>query len=211
MRSLLGTFYGKCAALSLAVIATATAIAVVVDQALGVITLALGATLLLWLAWNRRLEVIFTPSHLETVRSMLEMARIQPGEVVYDLGSGDGRLLILAARRYRARAVGVEFDPVLVWTARLLTRLSGVSQQVRIIRGSLHHAEVSDADVVFLYLNPRTNARLQPRLAKELRPEARVVSHAYSMPGWQPREVRQSYNEGRPIYLYDSQSRRGSA
>jgi SAM-dependent methyltransferase len=206
MRLRVQPFYIKLGALTLAVTATASAAAVIMDGRLGILTLAVGAILVSWIAWNRRLPVVFHPSPRETVQNMLDMAGIKSGELVYDLGSGDGRLLILAARRYRARGVGVEVDPFLAWAARALVRIAGVGRQVRIIRDDLYRVDLSPADVVFLYLNHAANTRLQPKLARELRPGSRVVSHAHAMPGWTAREVRRSAHTRRDIYLYDATS-----
>ncbi len=124
----------------------------------------------------------FVPTPFDTVRRMLRLANVQPGEAVYDLGSGDGRVLWVATREFGARAVGVEIDPLrFAWT-RLAIKLLGLGERVRVLRANLFDADLSGADVVVLYLLPTANSRLAPKLLRELRPGARVVSHAFVVP-----------------------------
>lgn len=124
----------------------------------------------------------WTPTPFSTVRRMLRLANVQPGETVYDLGSGDGRVLWVAAREFGAWAVGVEIDPLrFAWT-RLAIKLLGLGERVRVSRANLFDVDLSGADVVVLYLLPKANGRLAPKLLRELRPGARVVSHAFIVP-----------------------------
>lgn len=168
----------------------------------GVLFVLVTASPLGWMAWQRKQEVIFYPTHPLTAARMLEMARIRPGEVVYDLGCGHGLLLVEAAKRYKARAFGMDRDPVLVFYARVRALFSGVGRQVHVRRGDLHRADLSRADVVLLYLNQELNHKLQPKLLRELNSAARVVSNHHEMEGWEPEEVQQSARPGELIYLY---------
>ncbi len=126
------------------------------------------------------------PSSLGTVKEMLRLAQIQPGQKVVDLGAGDGRIVILAARQYHAHAVGVEIDPVRCFIGNTWIRLLGLSGRARIHRGDLFNFDLRDADVVTLYLLKGTNAALKDRLLQQLRPGARIVSNAFIMPDWEP-------------------------
>jgi SAM-dependent methyltransferase len=129
---------------------------------------------------------------------MLTMAQVGPRDLVYDLGSGDGRLVIAAAKR-GAQAVGVEFNPELVALSESRARAQGVARKARFVRGDIFETEFSDATVVTLYLLSTLNMRLRPTLLK-MRPGTRVVSHAFSMDDWEPDEV--SRAEQRTAYLW---------
>jgi SAM-dependent methyltransferase len=146
----------------------------------------------------------YVASPAKVVDRMLELANIRPGETVYDLGCGDGRILIEAAQKYRAKAIGVEISPKIAAEARAKVKKAGLTQQVEVIEGDLLQADLSGADVVTIYLATSLNEELRPRLEKFLKPGARVVSHDYAVPGWKPAQVVQA--EGRqkhPIYLYE--------
>ncbi len=144
-------------------------------------------------------DVAFATTPPEVVEAMLTLAGVGPGDVVYDLGCGDGRIVVAAAKR-GARGVGVESDPALVTEARALAAREGVSDRTRFEVGNLFETDISDATVVMLYLQPEPNLRLSPRLRTELPPGARVVSHSYDMGDWTPSEMRRV--EGRRIYLW---------
>ena len=130
---------------------------------------------------------------------MVDLAEVGPGDVVYDLGCGDGRVLVEAARR-GARAVGVDLDPQRIAEARENARAAGVLDRVELRVGDLFQTDVRPATVVMLFLWPQVNLRLRPRLLAELRPGARVVSHWHNMGDWLP--DRKIEVEGRPIYLW---------
>ena len=125
-----------------------------------------------------------TPS--EVVVEMLRLAGVGRNDVVYDLGSGDGRLVIAAARDFGARGVGVEIDPKLVALSVESARRAGVGDRVSFREGDLFQTELSDATVVTLYLSPALNLRLRPKLLRELRAGARIVSHDFDMGDWPP-------------------------
>ncbi|MGQ0546942.1 MAG: SAM-dependent methyltransferase [Betaproteobacteria bacterium] len=127
---------------------------------------------------------ITTPD--EVVERMLELAGTGAADVVMDLGSGDGRIVIAAARRFGARGIGVELDRALVEQARRNARLAGVAERVSFVQGDVLAADLSPASVVTLYLLPGLIGKLQPRLLAELAPGTRIVAHAFGMAGWPP-------------------------
>ena len=135
-------------------------------------------------AQTRVPDVRFVATPPEVVDAMLTAARVTSADVVYDLGSGDGRIVIAAAKEYGARGVGIEVNPQLVAESNASARAAGVSHLVQFIQGDLFTADFSAATVVTLYLSPSLNERIKPRLLRELRPGSRVVSHVYDMLGW---------------------------
>ena len=132
-----------------------------------------------------RLDAVWIPSPPAVITAMLETAQVGPGDVVYDLGCGEGEILIAAARR-GARGVGVDLDPVRIANARLNAARAGVTDQVTLVVQDLFATDVSPATVVTLYLGPEVNRRLRPKLLRELRPGARIVSHDFSLGDWEP-------------------------
>ena len=132
--------------------------------------------------------VVFIPTPHEVVAKMLELAAVQKQYVVYDLGCGDGRIVIAAAADYRCRAVGCDIDPLRVEESRENVRKQGVGELVRIERQDAFNLDLRPASVVTLYLNPRFNARLIPQL-KKLKPGSRIVSHQFGIEGVRPDEV----------------------
>jgi len=147
------------------------------------------AAIILWIAVPLLTGLPWVPSHAKRIRRALEMAEIAPGEVVYDLGAGDGRVLIIAAREFGARAVGIEISPMHCLIAWLKSGLSGFGSQVTIRCASIYTADVSGADVVFAYVTPEHAARLRPILEKQLKSGARVVTISAEMEGWQPDQI----------------------
>ena len=131
-------------------------------------------------------ELLYLPTPHHVVEAMLELARVAPGDVVYDLGSGDGRIPIAAARRYGVRAVGIELDGRFVERARCNAREAGVAHLVEFRQEDLFGASLREATVVTLFLFPGMNERLRPKLAAELAPGARIVSHRFGLGGWPP-------------------------
>jgi SAM-dependent methyltransferase len=129
------------------------------------------------------------PARMSVVKRMLQLADVQPGQKVIDLGAGDGRLVIAAAHAFKAQAVGVEIDPVRCLIANLLITLRGLRDKACVHWGNLYDFDLSDADVVTLYLWPSTNRRLTTKLASQLRPGAKVVAHHFSMLNWIPTAV----------------------
>jgi len=133
-----------------------------------------------------KLDVVWVPSAPEVVAAMLETAGVRPGDVVYDLGCGEGEIVIAAAKLYGARGVGVDLDPERIRNARANATSAGVTERVTFVEQDLFKTDVSPATVVTLYLLPELNERLRPKLLSELRPGSRIVSHDFGMGGWVP-------------------------
>src|SRR2546429_4998920 len=128
----------------------------------------------------------YVPTGWVVVDERLKLGGIRGGDVVYDLGSGDGRLVITAAKRFGARGVGVELQTELVEMARIGAKQEGVADRVKFVQGDLFQADIRSASVVMLYLLPRYVTRLVPRLRAELRPGTRIVSNDYPLSPWPP-------------------------
>ena len=128
----------------------------------------------------------YVPTPWVIVDEMLKLADIRPGDVVYDLGSGDGRLVITAAKRFEARGVGIELKPELVALAKASAENEGVADRVKFVRGDLFETDIREATVITLYLLPQYVTRLVPRFRAELRPGTRIVSHDYPLLPWPP-------------------------
>jgi len=144
------------------------------------------------------------PSPQTVVDRMLTLAQVQPGEMVYDLGCGDGRIVISAAKQFKARAVGIEIRRDIYERTAAKVAALGLNDQVRIVHGNALRYDLSPADVVTLYLLTSSNERLKPALLKYLKPSARVVSHDFEIKGWKPVSVQKMMVGGRAhmIYLY---------
>ena len=147
----------------------------------------------------------YIPSPQIVVDRMLELARIRPGEVVYDLGSGDGRILITAAQKFRAKAVGIEMSPELCKATMAKVERLGLQDLVKVMQANLLKVDLSPANVVTIYLLTSSNSRLRPNLEKYLKPGARVVSNDFEIRGWHAKEVVNLRVEGmqHTIYLYE--------
>lgn len=155
---------------------------------------------------NKLAPYVASPSRV--VDMMLDLAKVKAGDTVYDLGSGDGRILIAAAER-RAQAIGIEINPKLVAAAQDDIARAGLSDKARVIQGDVMDIDFSPATVVTLYMDTDSNAKLRPQLEKYLKPGARVVSHDYAIPGWNPVQVVKT-DEKKPhtIYVYEIAARR---
>lgn len=138
-----------------------------------------------------KLDVPYVVTPREVVEEMLRLAKVGPADMVYDLGCGDGRIVIAAARRHGARGVGIDIDPLRIEEASAAARRAGVADRVRFTLQDLFHSDLSEATVVTLYLLPELNAKLRPKLLAELRPGTRVVSHEFGIPGWAPHDAAQ--------------------
>jgi SAM-dependent methyltransferase len=149
-------------------------------------------------------DVIYYPTPTETVDEMLRLAKIKKGDVLYDLGSGDGRIPIAAAQQYGIRAVGIEIDPKLVTEAQEKAQQEGVSDLVRFRNEDMFRIDVSEATVVTLYLSEKLNVLLRPKLLRELRPGSRILSHDFRMGDWKPEQtVRVPWGKlYRTVYLW---------
>ena len=147
----------------------------------------------------------FVATPPEAVERMLSLARVGSGDVVYDLGCGDGRVVIAAAKRFGARGVGIDLDPNLIRSAREAAAREGVSDRVEFRVGNLLEADVSKASVVALYLSAAANIRLRPQLVRQLAPGARIVAHNFGMGDWEPDAVetfRDAAGTSRTLYLW---------
>ena len=146
-------------------------------------------------------DVKYVPSPDSVVDAMLKLARVTAADVVYDLGSGDGRIPITAAREYGARGVGIDIDPIRIREANDNLKKAGVGDRVRFVQQDLFEADIREATVVTLFLLTRLNQQLMPKLKRELRPGTRVVSHQFRMDDTWPPEESQDVN-GLTIYLW---------
>jgi precorrin-6B methylase 2 len=148
----------------------------------------------------RQPDVIYVPTPPEVVDAMLKLANVKAGDVVYDLGCGDGRIVITAAQKYGARGVGIDIDPQRIKEATANAQKAGVTDRVKFMETDLFETNISEANVVTLYLLPSLNLKLQPKLMRELKPGTRIVSHSFDMGSWKPDQ--ELTVEGRHIYLW---------
>ncbi|HYP14503.1 MAG TPA: class I SAM-dependent methyltransferase [Bryobacteraceae bacterium] len=146
----------------------------------------------------------FVVSPQPIVDRMLNIAGVKTGETVFDLGCGDGRILITAAQRFKAKGVGVEISNKLVQSTNDQIRRLNLQDEIKVIHGNLLDVNLQQADVVTLYLETASNDLLRPNLEKQLRPGTRVVSHDFAVRGWKPNKVEkiESFNRHHTIYLY---------
>jgi precorrin-6B methylase 2 len=175
---------------------------------LGVLGLALAVRVVLYPGRPERerlkTDVVFVPTPQEVVDRMLELAEVRKGDVLYDLGCGDGRIVVTAAKKYGVKAVGFDIDPQRIRESQENVRKNGVEDLVTIKQGDIFKQDLREASVVTLYLLPSLNVRLMPQLAR-LKPGSRIVSHAFDMKGAKPKKVEQvpiSSGGGATIYLW---------
>jgi SAM-dependent methyltransferase len=147
-----------------------------------------------------RLDVPYVPSPNAVVEGMLKLANVKTTDVVYDLGCGDGRIVIAAAKDYGAHGVGVDLNPERIQEARNNAKSAGVEKLVRFEENDLFKADIKNATVVTLYLLPDVNLKLKPKLLNDLKPGTRVVSHSFDMQDWQP--DKEEIVDGRHIYMW---------
>jgi cyclopropane fatty-acyl-phospholipid synthase-like methyltransferase len=155
------------------------------------------------LAQVPRAPFVATPP--DVVERMLSLAEVGPKDIVYDLGSGDGRIVIAAARKFGARGVGVDIDPARIYDSEVNAKLAGVERLVTFKLQDALKTDVSDATVVTLYMLSAINVKLRPILTKQLRPGARIVSHSFAMGDWEPDRVdtfRDQEGISRTLYLW---------
>jgi SAM-dependent methyltransferase len=150
---------------------------------------------------SRTPDVIYVPTPERVVDTMLKAAKVGPNDVVYDLGCGDGRIVVAAVRDFGAkRGVGVDIDPERIREARANVTAAKVGDRVKIVEGDLFTMDFHDATVVTLYLLPSLNLKLRPKLLAELKPGTRIVSHAFDMGDWAPEQTLEV--EGKTVYLW---------
>jgi precorrin-6B methylase 2 len=154
--------------------------------------------IIIWIMWSSVIGAGFEPTSKDLVTKMLEMAEIGPDDVVYDLGSGDGRIVIEAVKSYGASAVGIEADPIRVLWSRMFLFFNGIQDKSKIKWGNFFNEDIIDATSVTLFLGGKTNQKLKEKLVNELKPGTKVVSYVWTFHGWNP--VKVDYID--KIYLY---------
>jgi cyclopropane fatty-acyl-phospholipid synthase-like methyltransferase len=146
-------------------------------------------------------DVVYVPTPAEVVTAMLKLAKVGKGDVVYDLGSGDGRIVIAAVKDFGAvRGVGIDINPTRIEEANANAKKSGVADRVRFLNQDLFETNLSEASVVTLYLLPSLNLKLMPKLKAELKPGTRIVSHSFDMGDWKPEQTVEV--DGRNVYFW---------
>lgn len=163
-----------------------------------VLILAIVGIFMIWIFWSSIIGAGFQPTDRERVRKMLEMAEVHSNDTVYDLGSGDGRIVINAAKRYNAHAVGMEADPLRVFWSRTTIIISGLRSRAKIVWGNFFNQDISDATVVTLFLSDAANQKLKSKFQRELKPGTRIVSYVWMFKGWEP--IKSDISD--EIYLY---------
>ncbi len=139
--------------------------------------------LFLWFELIRD-EALPIPLPRDTIRKMLKLADVKKNDVVYDLGSGDGRALVIAAKEFRAKSVGIEKNKLLVWLSRWLIRKNNLQYKARIIRGDIFKENLRNADAILMYLSHKLTQKLKPKFEKELKKGTRIVSASHPIIGW---------------------------
>ncbi|UCD43920.1 MAG: class I SAM-dependent methyltransferase [Candidatus Bathyarchaeota archaeon] len=157
----------------------------------------LGA-IVVWVLWPLLIGAGWVPTPRKVVRKMLSLARVEPGDTLYELGSGDGRIIFMAAKEFGARAVGIEADPLRVLWTLVWIRVKGLRGQVRVLWGNFFKRDLGEASVVTVYQSLDINRRLREKFKRELEPGTRVVSYAFTIEGWEPAKV----DEEDEVYLY---------
>lgn len=146
------------------------------------------------------LDVPYVPTPQDVVEQMLKVAEVHSGDVLYDLGCGDGRIVITAAQKFGARGVGIDLNPERIKEAQESAAKAGVTDRVKFLQQNLYDAEIRNATVVTLYLLPSVNMKLRPKLWRDLKPGTRVVSHSFDMGDWKPEKTVEV--NGRYIYFW---------
>ncbi len=146
------------------------------------------------------LDVPYVPTPQHVVDEMLRLGGVKKGDFLIDLGSGDGRIVVSAARDHGARGIGIDLNPERIQEANANAKAAGVTDKVEFRQGDLFEQDLSKADVLTLYLLPSVNEKLKPKLLRELRPGTRVVSHSFDMGDWQPDKTVEV--DGRTLYLW---------
>lgn len=138
------------------------------------------------------------PTSKRKIVEILKFCEARPGETIYDPGSGDGRVLIVAVEQFGLRGVGVEIDPIKVWLSRLLIRLKGLDRQIEIRRRSIHGFDYSGADIIYLYLTHQAIDRLVPEIVEQLKPGVRIVCYRFCLRGMTPAKA----SKDKTVFLY---------
>ncbi len=149
---------------------------------------------------KRQPDVHWEPSSDAAIKAMMEMAGVKKGDIVYDLGCGDGRVVITAVREYGARGVGIDIDPQRIAESNANAKKAGLANMATFREDDLFTAKIGDASVVTLFLWPALNLKLRPKLLRDLKPGTRIVSNMHDMGDWAPNQTRRV--EGRNVYLW---------
>lgn len=152
----------------------------------------------LWIVWPLAIGAGWVPTPRRVVRRMLRLAGVGPGDTLFELGSGDGRIMFMAAREFGAEAVGIEADPLRVLLTLAWIRFTGLTGRVSVLWGNFFKKDLGAASVVTVYQSTEINNRLKDKFTRELKPGTRVVSHAFTFDGWEPVKV----DEESEVYLY---------
>ncbi|MHA1480569.1 MAG: SAM-dependent methyltransferase [Candidatus Thorarchaeota archaeon] len=155
-------------------------------------------TFLIWAVWSAVLGAPWVPTSKSKVRAMLEFADVGEKDTLCDLGSGDGRILIMAAKEFGAKAIGIEADPIRSVWSKLMIRRHKLKDQIQVLRGNFFNFDIGEASVVTLYLGVVVNNKLREKLVKELKPGSRIVSHYFVLKDWTPIKTDEMAN----FYLY---------
>ncbi|MGY5876946.1 MAG: SAM-dependent methyltransferase [Candidatus Thorarchaeota archaeon] len=175
-----------------------TIIQAVADMQIVLIILFSVLAVLIWIAWSSIFGAPWIPTPNKRVRTMLEIADVGQGDIVYDLGSGDGRIIIMAAKEFGAQAVGIEMDPIRIFWSKLKIRRQGLKHTARVISGNFFKVSLEEASVVTIYQAYGVNKRIREKLDVDLRPGTRVVSYRFILDGWTPVKT----DEEASTYLY---------
>jgi|GEM_PF-375820 len=158
--------------------------------------------MLISISWTTYKGSPWVPTSFKMANKMLDLAEIQPDELVYDLGCGDGRIAVVAARKYKARVVGIELNPLLWLWCQIVITVFGLRSRVKVVLGNFYNQDLSDADVVACYLLPKTNKLLEHKLLRELRPGTRVVSNTFLF-----YQVRMTKRDGKALlYIFSPEN-----
>jgi precorrin-6B methylase 2 len=152
----------------------------------------------IWIVWSAAVGAPWLPTPKKRVRAMLDIADVKPDDVVYDLGSGDGRIIVMAAKDYGATSVGIEIDPLRYYWSRLNIRRHRLRSKVQVVRTNFFKMDISEATVVTLYQGHEINKKIRDKLAEDLKPGTRVVSYRFILSGWEPIET----HEESSTFLY---------
>jgi predicted RNA methylase len=153
---------------------------------------------MIWIAWSSIIGAPWLPTPKKKVRAMLELAEVSPQDTVFDIGSGDGRIITMAAKEFGATSVGIEMDPLRVIWSRLAIRRQGLSNAVEVLRENFFDSNIEEATVVTVYQCVGVNKKLKEKFSKELKSGTRVVSYRFRFKGWTPAKT----NEEASSYLY---------
>ena len=153
---------------------------------------------IVWLIYPTFIGAVYVPTPMKNVRRMLELAKVGPDDVLYDMGSGDGRIIITAAEEYGARAIGIEADPIRVAYTNWRISRKGLKEKVSVVRKNFYKTDLSDATVISVYQGIEINKKLGEKFLKELEPGSRVVSYFFKFEDWTPVSVDDDFE----VYLY---------